>query len=201
MNRFLLWILAFCLVITVFPGCRSLTPPVTYYTLSSIPMAAVGADTDGTVAFTLGILPLELPGAINRAQMVKRTDTHQLAISSLHRWADFPDRLVQQAIGENLQVLLPEARVVNSPWPAGLKPDVTVAFQFFELIGTTDSKMSLNAQWTFVDSDQPPMVQVYRKDSVEPMPGSDFEDLAAAHSIALEVLCRDVAKSLRSFLN
>ena len=201
MNRILLWILVFCLVIAVFPGCRSLTPPVTYYSLRSIPMAAVGTETDGTVAFTLGILPIELPGEINRVQMVKRTDTHQLAISSFHRWADFPDRLIQQTLGENLQVLLPEARVVTPPWPVGLKPDVTVAFQIFELIGTTDRKMSLNAQWTFADSDQPPLLQVHRKDGVEPMPGSDFEDLAAAHSTALEVLCREVAKSLRSFLN
>ncbi len=200
MNRFLLWILALCLLVASFSGCRSLTPPVSYYTLSSILVTAVGVDTPGTVVFTLGILPLELPSPLNRTQMVKRTGAHQLAISSMHRWADFPDRLVQQVLGENLQVLLPEARVVNSPWPAGIKPDVTVAFQFFELIGTADNNMLLNAQWTIAGGDSSPVAQVFRKNHVEPMPGSDFEGLAAAHSRALEALCRQVAQSLRAFI-
>jgi uncharacterized lipoprotein YmbA len=202
MNRLSLWTVACCCVmIGVLSGCRSLTPPVTYYTLSSIPVAAIESDGDGKVTVTIGIQPPELPGTINRTQMVKRAGAHQLVISSLHRWADFPDGLVQQVLGENLQVLIPEARVVNSPWPTGLKPDITVAFQFFELIGTTDNKMLLNAQWTIADSGQPPVVQVHRKEYVEPMPGSDFEGLAAAHSRVLEVLCRQVAQSLRTFVN
>ena len=202
MNRLSLWTAACCCVmISLLSGCRALTPPVTYYTLSSIPVAAVESDADGKVTVTIGIQPLELPGTINRTQMVKRANAHQLAISSLNRWADFPDRLVQQVLGENLQVLMSEARVVNPPWPAGLKPDITVAFQFFELIGTTDNKMLLNAQWTIANSDQPPVVQVHRKDYEEPIPGSDFEGLAAAHSRGLEALCRQVAKSLRTFVN
>jgi hypothetical protein len=61
--------------------------------------------------------------------------------------------------------------------------------------------MLLNVQWTIADSGQPPVVQVHRKEYVEPMPGSDFEGLAAAHSRVLEVLCRQVAQSLRTFVN
>jgi uncharacterized lipoprotein YmbA len=110
MNRLSLWTVACCCVmIGVLSGCRSLTPPVTFYTLSSIPVAAIESDGDGKVTVTIGIQPPELPGTINRTQMVKRAGAHQLVISSLHRWADFPDGLVQQVLGENLQVLIPEA--------------------------------------------------------------------------------------------
>lgn len=201
MTRLSMWTIAFgCALVTAFSGCRSLTPPVTYYTLSSISGQFTGADTDGKVPFTIGIRPVELPGYIDRTQMVTRTGSHQLAISSFNRWADYPDRLVQQLIADNLQVLMPHARLVNAPWPVDLKPDIIVSFQFQELIGTADKKMLLSAVWTFAGVASPKLKQPRRIVLEEPVPGSGFDDLAAAHSQVLEALCREVARELDGFL-
>lgn len=200
MIRLSLWTVALsCALITAFSGCRSFTPPVSYYTLSSISGQASEADASGNLDITIGIRPVELPGYIDRTQMVIRTKPHQLEISSLHRWADYPDRLVQQILGENLQALMPHARVVNVPWPVGLKPDVTVSFHFLELIGTADKKMLLGAVWTIAGAAPQSVVQTHRMTLAEPMSGKGFDDLAAAHSQVLEALCREVAKGLENF--
>lgn len=197
MIRLSLWIFVIsCALMVVFGGCRSFTPPVTYYMLSSISGPTGEANVHAKVADTIGIRPVELPGYIDRTQMVTRTGTHRLAISATHRWADYPDRLVQQIIGDNLQALMPSARVVDAPWPMGLKPDVTLSFQFMELIGTADKKMQLSAVWTIIRADSPSAVQSRRTTFEVPMRGSGFDDLAAAHSQVLEALCREVAKAL-----
>ncbi len=201
MIRNLLWIPVIGgALIVIFSGCRSITPPVTYYTLSVIgPDQEATGGADAQPAMTIGIRPVELPGYINRTQMVRRIGPNQLKIESFHRWADYPDRLVQQLLGENLQTLLPHARVVNAPWAVRFNPDVIVSFQFLELIGTIDKKVLLSAVWTITPnagSSAPPSQRTTLSESIN---GNGFEGLAAAHSRALTALCRQVAESIHAF--
>lgn len=190
--------LGVALVAAIF-GCRSFTPPVTYYTLS--PIAPPSSQTAGEVkpGLIIGIPQVDLPGLVNRTQIVTRDGPNELKISSFHRWADYPDRLVQQTLGENLQMLMPEAGVVNAPWPIGLNPDVTVAFKFMELIGTSDGEVLLSAVWTIKTNDPASAVQSHRLTLNEPISGDGFDQLAAAHSRALATLARMVADSLSGF--
>lgn len=200
MNRLLLWILAFSgLLIIVFSGCRSITPSVSYYILTPLTDASMSpVDADDNRSKTVGVNPIELPGYLNRVQMVKRTGQNQLDVSSRHRWAEYPDRMIQRVLGDNLQILMADARVYSAPWPAGLKPDVTVDVTFLELIGTTDKKMLLSATWTIIGNGDP--LPPHRTSLSETIIDAGFDDLAAAHSRALEILSRDVAESLRAFV-
>ena len=203
MTRLSLWTVVFsCMLIAAFPGCRSITPAVNYYALSSMSEDAVAeAYDEGKVDVTIGIWSVELPGTINRTQMIRRTGNHRIEMSSFHRWADYPDRLVQQVLTQNLSFLLSDARVLSAPWPVDLKPDITVFFHFLELIGTADKKMLLTAEWTISGNQDPPVVQSHRRTFSEPIPGSGFDDLAAAHSQVLERLCREVAATLEKVIS
>lgn len=203
MTRLSLWTLVFsCMLIGTFPGCRSITPAVNYYTLSSISGEATAGIYDaGKADITIGIRSVELPGTIKRTQMIRRMDNNRIEISSFHRWVDYPDRLVQQVLTQNLAYLVSDARVISAPWPVDLKPDVTVFFQFLELIGTADKKMLITAEWTISGNQEPPAVQSYRRTFSEPIPGSGFDDLAVAHSQVLERLCREVAVTLEDLIS
>ena len=185
-------------MMTAFSGCRSMTPPVTYYTVNPIVGTAAQTEAATTPAVIIGIRPVDLPGMINRIQMVTRSGEHQLSISSLHRWADYPSQLIQQTIGENLQTLMPDARVVSAPWPMGLKPDVTVTIKFYELIGTADNQVLLSAIWTITTAD-PSFMDAHRLNLTEPMMGKGYDELAAAHSRVLAAFCRKMADSLNAF--
>jgi uncharacterized protein len=194
------WGLVFMLVpVILLSACRSFTPPVRYYTISSITLPAAGAGVIGKRAVTIGILPVELPGYIDRTQMVRRDGPNRLDVSSLHRWAGYPDKLVQQVIEDDLQALMPHARIVNVPSAAGLKPDVTVAFRFLELIGTVDRKMLLSAVWDIGERNAPAALQSHRIRIVQPIKNASFSALAAAHSRVLATLCRRVAESLQAY--
>lgn len=199
MNRLSMWTVAFsCALIIGFSGCRSFTPSVTYYLLNPV-IAGQGSPTEseGDRTMTVGIRPIGLPGYVNRVQMVRRIGQNQLEVSSFHRWADYPDRMIQRVLGENLQILMADARVYSAPWPAGLEPDVTVDFTFLELIGSTEKSMLLSALWTITGKGDP--WPSHRTTLSETMTGTGFDDLATAHSRALEALCREVADALSDF--
>ncbi|WP_419662508.1 conserved uncharacterized protein, DUF330 [Desulfosarcina variabilis str. Montpellier] len=199
MIRLSIWAVALgLLTVMVYSGCRSTTPPVTYYTLNPIAPSAGETQYDNHRNQIIGIRPVDLPGIIDRIQMVTRSGPYQLAISSSHRWADYPNQLIQQAIGENLQLLMPDSRVISAPWPMGLKPDVTVTVKFYELIGTEDKKVQLNALWTITAAD-PAFMDSHRINLTEPLTGTGYEELAAAHSRVLAVFCRKMADSLKAF--
>ena len=201
MNRLSLWTLAFIcslMIIFIISGCRSLTPSVSYYILNPLSESSMfPVDAEGNRSKTVGVDPIELPGYLNRVQMVKRTGPNQLEVSSQHRWADFPDRMIQRVLGDNLQMLMADARVYSAPWPAGLKPDITVDVTFLELIGTTDKKMLLSAVWTITGNGE--SSPSHRTTLSETIAGSGFDDLAAAHSRVLDALCRQIADTLSGF--
>jgi hypothetical protein len=186
--------------VIVFSGCRSITPPVNYYILN--PLTATPASSmavEGKRHMRVGIRPIVLPGYINRAHMVRRTGQNQLEVSSLNRWADHPDRMIQRVIGENLQLLLDDARVFSASWPMGLKPDVVVDLAFLELIGTKDKRMLLSAVWAITGKGDLSVARSHRTTYSEKIPGTGFDDLAAAHNRALEALCREIADTLNAF--
>lgn len=199
MTRFFPWPVIFsCVLIAAFSGCRSITPPVNYYSLSAISDPAGEGTAGGNRSINIGIQTVELPVYLNRTQMMTRSGLNRIEISSLHRWVNYPDRLVQQILGDNLQILIPHARVVNVPWPAGFKADITVSVHFLELIGTSDRQVLLGAVWQINAADQPSAVPSHRTILAEPMPGTGFDDLAAAHSRALAALCRTIAGTLNA---
>lgn len=190
-------ILIFFLLLGVFFGCRSVTPSVNYYVLNSLSAGESRAGImDASQSRIVAVGPIQLPNYVNRIQMVRRDGSSELEISEFDRWADFPDRLVSAVLEDNLQALLPRARVVSHPLPVGLKPDVTVTVRFGELIGSADNEMRLRAMWTVRKESEPGAERSWRTRLSEPIDGTGFKALADAHSRVLEMLCREIALAL-----
>ena len=200
MTRFTLWtIAAGWTLLALISGCRSITPAVTYYTMHPIAGDASIMDSDLVNATRVGIRPVELPGIVSRVQMVRQVDANRMEISAFNRWADHPDRLVQGVLEQDLTLLLPDAQVIGSPWPVGFQPDVIVSIQIIQLIGKADKTVRLDVDWTVSFNDQKSSPEAYRRTFIEPMPGSGYDDLAAAHGRVLETFCREVADTLAPY--
>lgn len=197
MTRFTLWTITLSwTLLMLLSGCRSITPAVTYYTINPIAGESSIMDLDRKHVTRVGIRPITLPGVISRVQMVRQVGPSRMEISAFNRWVDYPDRLVQGVLEENLTFLLPDAQVVGAPWPVGFQPDMILSIQFIRLIGTVDKKVRLDVDWTVSTNDQAPLAEAYRRTFIEPMSGAGFDDLAAAHSRVLEAFCREVAGTL-----
>ena len=194
--RFSKWVVVLGVVAISLAGCRSAVSPA-FYTLNPILQSSGEIPMDGEHGTIVGIQPVELPGAIDRVQMVTRSGQHQLEVSDKHRWVDYPNHLIQQTLVENIQALMPGTDVVGAPWPIGFKPGITVTVKFQELIGAMDEEVTLNALWIVSGAD-PDTATFHRLHFTEAVEGSGYDALVNAYNQALAALSREMADSLKA---
>jgi len=65
------------------------------------------------------LLPVRLPGHLNRPQLVTEGGPNELLIDEFARWAEPLEPALTRVLAENLATLLPDRQVMRSPFPAG----------------------------------------------------------------------------------
>ncbi len=110
-------------------GCVSLkrTPGARFFVLRSLAQpestAAAAASTERFVA----VLPVRIPGALDRPQLVTWTGPNEVRFDEFLRWAEPLDAGATRTLAEDLALLLPQQRVLPAPWPASAAPRCRVA--------------------------------------------------------------------------
>ena len=130
------------------PGCVSLkrTPEARFFVLRSLaePPAEPPADASGPL---VAVLPVRLPGYIDRPQLVTWTAPGELRIDEFLRWAEPLDAGITRTVAENLDALLPESHVLRSPWTATAQPRCRVWLQL-DLFGPqAGGEVRLEGRW------------------------------------------------------
>jgi uncharacterized lipoprotein YmbA len=112
--------------VLAFTGCVSLkrTPGARFFVLRALVEAkASPLPIEGAI----GLLPVRIPGALDREQLVSWTAANELRLDELRRWAEPLDEGVARTLALNLAALLPGDRVLRPPWPAAVSPRCRVA--------------------------------------------------------------------------
>ena len=99
-------------------GCVSLkrTPEARFFALrpvAELPASPIPSDPGGGI---VGVLPVFLPGFLDRPQLVAWSGPGEVRIDEFLRWAEPLDASVQRVLAEDLEALLPSHRVITSPW-------------------------------------------------------------------------------------
>jgi uncharacterized protein len=103
-------------------GCVSLkrTPEARFFALRpvAVPQAqAPRPPTSEESASIVGVLPVLLPGHLERPQFVTWSGPAEVRVDEFLRWAEPLDAGVVRVLAEDLETLLPSHRVVRAPWP------------------------------------------------------------------------------------
>jgi uncharacterized protein len=182
-------------------GCVSLkrTPEARFFVLRSVVEPAPPAsETAGLV----GVLPVRLPGHLDRPQLVTWKAPNELRIDEFLRWAEPLDLGLVRTLAENLDALLPDHRVVRSPWPAGVEPRCRVMVGL-RLFGLQDNgEVRLEGRWALLPaSDERPLnwgLASLRRGPLATGPaGSDPGAGVEAMSELLGDLGRQIATAIR----
>jgi len=169
-------------------GCASAT--ARFYTLDST------ATATGVPAANYAVLvgPVSVPPAIDRPQMVVQVAPNRVELDEFNRWAGPLNDSIARAVAGDLAVLLGTSDVAVAPL-ANFTPTyrVTIDIQVFESV--PGQSVFEDAVWA-VRQTASGQTQSGRTTAREPVQGSGFDALAAAHSRALAKVSGDIAAAI-----
>jgi uncharacterized lipoprotein YmbA len=164
------------------------------------PLAAQRAAATATAAAAapeavIGVLPVEVPGWIDRPQITSRAAGGQVVADEFARWGEPIARGIERVVAENLAALLPGRRIVRAPWagyePVVYKVDLTVT----ELARQADGTVLLEARWAIIGRDRSTLLQ-RRTSHRSASPAVGAAALVAAQSEVLQALSGEIAEAL-----
>jgi uncharacterized protein len=179
-------------------GCVSLkrTPEARFFVLRSL-VEPPEAPARPSPAGLVGVLPVRLPGHLERPQLVTWTGPGELRVDEYLRWAEPIDAGVTRTLAENLDALLPDHPVIRSPWAAAVTPLCRVRVDL-RVFGLQESgEVRLEGRWALLSGkgDRP---LVHRATSLGrgPLPTGPAGGDAAAGVEAMSALLADLAKEI-----
>jgi uncharacterized lipoprotein YmbA len=190
------WALA--LVVLLFAGCRSTPPPTVFYALTAVTKADTASQSPTPKGdFAVGIGPVQLPGYLDRPQLVTRAAPDRLVLSEFHRWGgslrqDFP-----RVLAENVAALLGTDRVLAYPWGDRLDPAYRVALDVQQFDGALGEAVVLKVTWIVSGREGKSPLAVRKTEIHEPVSGKDYDALVAAQSRAVAALSREIAEEVK----
>ena len=174
-------------------ACTSTSPPSRFYVLTPVAQTA-----DRTTAeLVIGMGPVRLPAYLDRSQMVSQTDANQLQMDEFERWAGGLSPNINDVMAENLSRMLGTDKVVTHPWARAVPVQYQVALDIRRFDVTQDNKVYLLAQWRLFMDDGKKLLEIKRTELIQPVNGSSYSARAAAQSVALAELARQIAESIR----
>ena len=180
------------------PGCVSLkrTPEARFFVLRSV-VEPPEAPARPTTAGLVGVLPVRLPGHLERPQLVTWTGPGELRVDEYLRWAEPIDAGVSRTLAENLDALLPDHPVIRPPWPAAVTPLCRVRVDL-RVFGLQESgEVRLEGRWALLPGKgDRPLVHRATSLSKGPLPAGPAGVDAAAGVEAMSALLADLAKEI-----
>ena len=135
-------------------GCVSLkrTPEARFFVLRPLAEAPAATDTSATAGL-VGLLPVVLPGYLDRPQLVSWVAPGELRIDEYLRWAEPLDAGLLRTLAANLDVCLPGSRVIRSPWPSTARLRCRVRLELQRFGPQTSGEVRLEGRFALLPTD------------------------------------------------
>ena len=190
MKKYFQPIIFTALVAVLAAGCAS--APSKFYTLN----ATVQGDGTSTAQYAVAVGPVTMPAEVDRPQFTVTIAPNRVAIEEFNRWAEPLNDNIARVIAANLTTLLGTPRV-TSVTLANFNADYHVTIDIQKFASLPGQSAQLDAVWV-VRQPSANVTLSGRTTVDEPVTGSSFDALAAAHSRALAKVSRDLAAAIRS---
>ena len=187
-----------CLCLMVLVGCPS-TQPSKFYVLTPISFPEQQGDiVSGHHALAIGIGPIEIPDYLDRPQIVKRRNSHELELAEFHKWGEPLKANISRVLTENLSGLLLTDYIYPFPWreSAGFSYQVLVRITRFDT--SSEGEAILDARWEIRVHNEGDVLAI-RRSHFQNLPSEQgYEGMVSAMSQNLEDFSRTIATTIQS---
>lgn len=150
-NRFapgLFTVFVACLLLA--SGCATSSPAMRHYLLTPVTEGAMPDTRLDERSILVG--PLQLPGYLDRPQLVTRMPDGRLALHEYERWAEPLDTLLVRTLAESLARLTGSQRIVTFPQASRTAADLRISGRIIRFDVDASGLAVLQVQWTIQDS-------------------------------------------------
>jgi uncharacterized lipoprotein YmbA len=186
---------AFCLITLLVSGCGSV-PTEHFYTLlgspmpSDVPVATVGAPS-------VTIASVTVPEAVDRPELVIRAGANRVSVIENQRWAEPLKSAIPRAIAGDLSGLLGGATVSVRSDNASRDAKYLVLIDITRFDSSLNEAATIEALWS-VRPVAGGVTQSGESTFSIPVHGGGFDELVAAHALALARLSGEIAAQIKA---
>ncbi|MDD5326905.1 MAG: PqiC family protein [Phycisphaerae bacterium] len=179
-------------------GCLSTSnsPTPRFYMLQAEGENQVSKKTDIASGVVIGIGPVRIPEYQDRPQIVTRDKEGMLKFAQFDRWGESLDLGMARLIGENLAVVLPEAKFTSYPWNSSIPVKYQVAVEVIQLDSELDKDLFLVVQWVVIDAQKAKTLIIKRSEFRRSIIPQNYSGLAKTLSMVCASLSSEIAESL-----
>ena len=167
------------------------------HTLGPIPLETA-KPTPPLIPIALEVMPVRLPAALQRPQLVTEASPGVLSLLESHRWGNGLDKDIQRVLVENLSLLTGSNAMVAYPYGERIKATHRLEVDIHRLVGRPGGTLTLEATWIVAPPQGGQALLLRRTTLQRPVQGQDAEALVAAHNLIIGDLSREIARELRA---
>lgn len=181
----------------VLAGC-STSPAARYFVLSPVTAnGQAGAKAPVTLNTVLGVGPVNLPGELDRSQIVVRTGANELSLRDFDRWGEPLEKNATRILMQDLDSRLSPKRIETFPWTSRDGVDWQISVDVLNFERQANGDVRLNAIWKIVDFDKGKIAVTRQFDrQITPQSG-DTAAIVSAMSTLLGSMADDIAASFK----
>ena len=185
-------LLALCALLA--GACATPSPAMRYYLLTPVEAGAVPDDRLGDRTVIVG--PLQLPGYLDRPQLMVRLPDGELALRELDRWAEPLDAVLVSTLADNLVRLTGSQRIVTFPTVGRVAADQRVTGRVIRFEADANGLAVLQVQWSIRDDSGRPLRPLQIGEYRAQAAGDESAALVAALSDVLGQFAAELAADL-----
>jgi hypothetical protein len=186
------------LVAGALTGCVPLkrTPEPRFFALRPVAERPDSPASNAAVLGIVGVLPVALPGFLERPQLVAWSAPGEVRVDEFLRWAEPLDASVHRVLTEDLEALLASHRVIRSPWARSTTVQCRVRAELVRFGHQPNGEVELSGRFVVLpaQSERPLLSRdvELRRDPGRADPGRAVEAMSAL----VADLAAEIAKAL-----
>jgi uncharacterized protein len=190
-----------CFMLCLWPlGCAT-SPPTKFYLLSPVPAPNLEVgDTQSGPQTIIRVDAVVIPGYLDRNEIVTRMGENEIRLADLNQWGEPLRDSLTTILALNLSRLLPAKRFAFFPFKCPSSLDYQLSVEIVRMDGRLDGDVHLTAQWSILKGKENHIVATHKSRLKASKSPRDYNELVASQSQLLEVLSREIAKSIQADL-
>ena len=180
-------------------ACAFVSPPATFYTLTTLVPDPVGvvAPPKSVQRLTVAIGPVEIADYLDRPEIVVRSNANTLKIVPSERWGGSMRNNVSRTFRDNLGLLLGSDGYRIVAWESPVPADYRLALSVGRFERNEHGKVVLEADWQFFAAGGTRFAAIGSSRVVEVVTGESYSATVETMGRTLAVLSRELAARIQ----